>query len=29
MVVTEAEKKVPSSLAPTLGDVTIIKKVKK
>ena len=29
MAVTEAEKKVPSSLAPTLGDVTIIKKVKK
>jgi putative transcription factor len=26
---TETEKKVPSSLAPTLGDVTIIKKVKK
>lgn len=26
---TEAEKKVPSTLAPTLGDLTIIKKVKK
>jgi len=25
----EAEKKVPSTLAPTLGDLTIIKKVKK
>jgi len=27
--VEEAEKKVPGKLAPTLGDVTIIKKVKK
>jgi putative transcription factor len=27
--VTEAEKKVPGKLAPTLGDLTIIKKVKK
>jgi putative transcription factor len=25
----EAEKKVPSTLTPTLGDLTIIKKVKK